>query len=346
MAGDYYTYRPRQPRYFTRRRRPPYLAYAILIILLILFFYFIYTRLGNSARLRLENYQKQVEVVIKGRSALSRRFKSLWKNLEKTNRPEVENQLNLLIKESSDLEKQLNEIKPPEELKSAHSFFEFSLKIETRGFKNFKPALFSGLKDVDPEVASLQILNCFRDFALSDALQSIYLKEIKKEFSSQKVNFTLSDTPLIPLALVDRTVILNRLSKIRSARPLQEIHGVAIISLAVKPRPLRKIYRRNLYILPATELIAATVEVVNQGNVDEAEVKVKASLKSERQANPRTYQVVLPLLKKGERKSITFENLLVDNEPGVVNLLTINVIPVPGERYAGNNLREFKFKLE
>lgn len=345
MAGDYYTYRPRQPRYFTRRR-PPYLAYAILLLLFILFFYFVYTRLGNTARGRFENYQKQVEVVIKGRASLSRRFNSLWKNLEKTNRPEVENQLNLLIRESLDLEKQLAEVQPPEELEFIHSFLKLSLEVETRGFKNFKPALFNGLKDVDLEVASLQLLNCFRNLALSDALQSIYLKEIKREFSSQKVNFKLSTTPLIPLILIDRTLILNRLSKIRSARPLREIHGVAIISLATKPRPLRKIYSRNLYILPATELIAATVEIVNQGNVDEAEVKVKASLKSERQANPRTYQVVLPLLKKGERKAITFENLLVDNEPGVVNLLSINVVPVPGERYAGNNLREFKFKLE
>ncbi len=346
MARDYYTYRPRQPRYFTRRRRPPYLAYAILILFLILFIYFISNRLENIAKTKLENYQKQIEVVIKGRSYLSRRFNSLWKNLEKTSRPEVETQLNLLIKESSALEKHCRKVKPPEELKFIHSFLQFSLKIGAQGFKNFKPALFNGLKDVDPEVASLQLLNCFRDFALSDTLLSIYLKETKKKFSSRKVSFYLSDAPLISVALVDRSLILNRLNKIRSARPLQEVHGVAIISLATKPRPLRKIYHRNLYILPATELIAVTVEIVNQGNVDETEVKVKASLKSERQANPRNYQIVLPILKKGERKAVTFENLLVDNEPEVVNLLTINVVPVPGEKYAGNNTREFKFKLE
>ncbi len=346
MAGDYYPYRPRQPRYFTRRRRPPYLLYTILIILLVSFFYFVFTRLGSTAKARLENYQKQVEKINKSRNSLSRRFNSLWRNLEKINRPVVETQLNLLIKESQALESQLKTVTPPEELKQVHSFLELSLKIESRGFKNFKPALFNGLKDVDPEVASLQILNSFRDLFLSDALNSFYLEEVKKLFSSREVNYSLTSTRLIPLEMVDRGLVLNRLKKIRRARPLQEIHGLAIISLASKPRPLRKIYSRNLYVLPATDLIAVTVEIVNQGNVDETEVKIKASLKSERQVNPRTYQIVLPLLKKGERKAVTFENLLVDNEPGVINLLTINLVPVPGEKYSGNNLREFKFKLE
>lgn len=346
MSGDYYTYRPRQPRYFTRRRRPPYLLYAIFIFFLVLIFYFLFARLGSSAKARLENYQKQVESVVKGRASLSRRFNSLWKNLEKTNRPEVENQLNLLIKESLALERQLKAFRTPEELKLTHSLLELSLKMGTRGFKNFKPALFNGLKDVDPEVATLQLLNSFRDLALSDALHSLYLEQIKRELSLREVHFFLSSSRLIPLEMVDRTLILNRLNKVRSARPLQEVHGTAIISLATKPRPIRKIHNRNLYVLPTTDLISVTVEIVNQGNVDEAEVKVKASLKSERQANPRTYQVVLPLLKRGERKAVTFENLLVDSEPGVVNLLTINLVPVPGEKFAGNNVREFKFKLE
>lgn len=332
-------------RYFRKKRRPYISIFILFFLILTLSFYFIFAFLRGRNRLYADYYGKTLKMIKKSNEE-GKEFTSLWKEASWLKREKIEEKLSQLIKESKSLLKEAQDITPPKEMEKAHLYFIFTLELRARGLENYKPALFNALKDVDLEVASGQVANALKDLALSDRAYLAFREEAEKVLKERGVDKKYPSFHFLEENSYEKEKLFPYLQMLREAQSLKATHGLSLVSISTNPKKKRYLPSRRLYILPATDIMSVTVEVENQGNVDEEDVKVKASLKSEIEPQEKVYEVTIPLIKKGEKRAVTFENLLPTNEPEVINLLTIEVSPVSGERYTENNRREFKFVLE
>jgi hypothetical protein len=332
-------------RYFRKKKRSYTVIFILIFLIAALVFYFIFTFLRARNRLYKDYYEKTLEIVKKS-SEEGKEFKSIWKEASRLKREKIEEKLENLIKESNSLVKKAEDITPPREMERAHLYFVFTMELRAKGLKNYKPALFNALKDVDLEVASGQVANALKDLSLSDRAYLAFREEAEKVLKEKGVSKKYPSFHFLEENSYEKENLLPYLEMLKEAQSLKAVHGLALVSISTKPRRKRYISSRRLYILPATDIMSVTVEVENQGNVDEEDVKVKASLKSETEPEEKVYEVTIPLIKKGEKRAVTFENLLPTNEPDIVNLLTVEISPVSGEKYTENNRREFKFVLE
>lgn len=112
--------------------------------------------------------------------------------------------------------------------------------------------------------------------------------------------------------------------------------GVALISFTTLPRPEKKL-SGTVYLYAVVDMMAVTVEVQNQGETTETSVPVTLTIRSSKAGEIGAITKSVENLKPGERKPVTFENVLPDTSPDVENTIRVVAGPVPGESYLLNN---------
>lgn len=332
-------------RYFRRRKRTNTWQYILLFLVIFFVLYLIGAYL-LSRNQPYENYYRKVKSLVARSNKQAANFKNLWEKTGEIKRTQLEKKLDQLAKEASQLEKQVNKLSPPKSLEKAHLYLQMTFELRRKGLKNYKPALLNALAHQDIEVASHQVSNALMNLTLSDRAYANFRSEANKLFRARKLKPTFPSSIFLPSVFYEKTDLLEYLKNLKGITSLKEVHGLAIISIATKPQKKSYDASKGLNILPHTDFLMVTIEVENQGNVDEKNVPIRATLTSETNPEVNEYKLELPLIKKGERKAVTFENILITNDRGVVYLLTVEAGPVPGEQYAGNNKLEFKFSLD
>ncbi len=120
--------------------------------------------------------------------------------------------------------------------------------------------------------------------------------------------------------------------------------GLALLSLTTIPKKQRYLPTRNAWLLPHTEVLTVTVEVMNQGEVEESAVTVTLALRSSAGASSSFTQTI-DRISAGAKRPVTFENVLPDTAPGSRNYLNVEVSMVEGEAFPENNVKELVFLL-
>lgn len=120
--------------------------------------------------------------------------------------------------------------------------------------------------------------------------------------------------------------------------------GLAIISFTTKPKPVSYDSATKTYFYKKTDVMSVTVEVQNQGEVKETSIVVRLTLRSSISGQKEEMTEEIKELKAGERKPVTFENILPDTSDGAENLIKVFVEPVPQEKYLFNNERTWRFR--
>ena len=91
--------------------------------------------------------------------------------------------------------------------------------------------------------------------------------------------------------------------------------------------------------------MSVTVNVENQGNRVETDVKVSISLYNESDLTPSQQEQVVPSIGSGETLQVNFQGLR-PTAGGVRNILEVKVDPVPQEAFVDNNEKLIYFVLE
>lgn len=118
--------------------------------------------------------------------------------------------------------------------------------------------------------------------------------------------------------------------------------GLGIVSYSTKPKFLGK-DEKGIFYLENTELLDVNIEVQNQGEIVEKEVKVTLQLESTALAEPILYEQLLEKIKPKERKPVSFSSIPLNQPKGTVYILKVNVNPVPYEKVKENNSLTLKF---
>lgn len=118
--------------------------------------------------------------------------------------------------------------------------------------------------------------------------------------------------------------------------------GFGIISFSLKPRYESKTPEGYL-ILPKTELVDITIEVQNQGEVEESDISIMLTLKTTGDTEPLTFSESIESLKPFEKKPVTFMSIPLNEPAGTLYTASLTVKPVEGEKVISNNILEISF---
>ncbi len=340
-----YSYVTRGKLRYIKTRRKSYFPQILIFLFLILLFISLFFYLERTRTTQLDKYFKVINQLILRSTQLGRDFNLMRKRVPELSQIEVKKHFLLLSERGEDIFRQGEKIKPPTTLRIAHAYLVISFKLRAQGLKKYQPALLDALTGKDLNLVRRQIDLALKNLSLSDLAYSYFLLETQKAIKNLKRKPPIVQSNFLIDENYEKETLFPYLKGLKGLREGKEIHGIAIVSLSTKPRKIGYSPEKKAYTLPRADILMATVEVINQGNVAEKKIKVVATLRTENQEEQKRKEII-PLLKPKEKKAVTFSNLLPSTSPGIVNRLTIKAEPVPQEKILTNNTKIFRFVME
>ena len=320
------------------------IGFFLFIIVFLLLLFYQYKRIEKQSQI---NYAGQVNDYIKISNELNNQFQVLKENAGTPSRDELNNELVDISKAAEQLAENFSKIKVPKKFLSDHPFLVITFDSRAEAYNDFNTALTSAFTDNDVTASIEKFGEVFKKLALSDRSFRTFKSLMDKSLAEKGIKEEIEPSKtIIDEEIYEKENLLGFIQGILGIERVGELHGISIISIATKPKRERYIEESNLYVLPKADILMVTIEIVNQGNVEERNIDIKAILKPATSSKSQKYLQKIISLKPGDRKAVTFNNLLPDSDRGVINLLTLTAGPVPKEQNLYNNTLEYKFKME
>jgi hypothetical protein len=258
---------------------------------------------------------------------------------------DVENALNSFRIQSAQLVDRAKGLDRPGDLDSAQSQLVETLTFRAEGIAQIADALPSALTDGDQaEGASKRIADAMQLFLTSD---QIYVKRVlpalDEVLQAEGLSQTLTEsTFLTDLSWLDPAEVADRLGGIAAGggsgdeEAAPGTHGNALGTVTLSGQTLTPGATTSV---PATGDLVFEVQVIDQGENTETDVKVTATVGSG--ADETTVEGVIDTIAAGESQTVTIP---LDETPptGQSVPIAIEVELVPGEdESVGNNVGEF-----
>lgn len=225
-------------------------------------------------------------------------------------------------------------LEPPSDLRVANGFLVGALGLRAEALGRFEPAVRNVLSDRDAQVVASQLRLVMADLVSADRLHALYLDRWPDDREPPPAARWVDPAQA---STEGATALVARL---RDQPALEAIYNLKVAKLTVTPKPTGK--QGDLDVLPAGATLSVQVQVENTGNQRIPAATVDAVLTSETDPSARTAEGRVPALGPGESASVTLSGLRATSG-GPVNLLSVTVGLVGGERNALDNKVEYKF---
>ncbi len=340
--------------YSRRRRSFLNLNPRIVIVILVVIFLFLcligrgtFSRIGcqPDRSTDLRNYANDAKKVVESSNKTGKSFNQIRSSIKDMSRKDLEKQLTSLMAESKKTLDEAQEITVPDEMKNAQTYLIVALDLRASALQSFKPAMFNALSDQDLEVSGKQVSASLKDVSLSDRAYVLFQTKVAKILQDTKItDIQLPASVYLPQGNeYELAAVLEFLRSIKEAGNLSQLHGVAISEMTIEPGA--KSENDGVSVLPASDTISVNLTIENQGNQTEINIPVEVTLKSETQPNAQKKSKSIASIAPGQKKSIKITDLK-PTSGDIINMLTVRVGPVPGEKLIDNNVVEYKFTVE
>ncbi|MFW6113685.1 MAG: CARDB domain-containing protein [Actinomycetota bacterium] len=253
----------------------------------------------------------------------------------------LDEQLKDIEQQCGDLLDQAQELEAPEEMELAHSALLICLEQRYRAMKNYRPDLINALSAVDLEVYAQSLSEDMQELVYSDGNYRFFKRSVTETVKEDDVpEVELPDSIWVPDW---EEVTQESAESFLSSLKRTELHGLAVGTVTLNPEG--RIDDQNVHHLPSTNEVSVTVNVQNQGNRTETEVRVTTNLYTEADLTPSQQEQVIPAIEPGETLQVNFQGLK-PAPGGVRNILEVKADPVPQETFVENNEKLIYFKLE
>jgi hypothetical protein len=262
---------------------------------------------------------------------------------------DLTNNANGVKVQSEQLVDRANGTSHPGEMDTAHRYLVDVLEFRRDGIAAIAHDLNNALGDTGRQQATTQIAADMQNFLTSDVIYSQrftpeYEKQLKKEnllgeIQVPKSQFLPDINWLLP------TVVADRISRIRggggtssSSTPATPgLHGTALGTVTVKPGG-QTLSATQAVEIPSASNPSLDVQVTNGGDSDEANVKVRVTISGA--GKPIVTEQTLPTFPKGSTQTV---NVPLTQLPptGQPVSITVQVLPVPGEKKLDNNKAKY-----
>lgn len=234
----------------------------------------------------------------------------------------------------------------PDELAPSQRYLAETLEFRRDGIAAVAQELPTALGDVNQDAAAARIAGAMQDFLASDviynqrAIPSISLA-VKKEGLLGQVPIQQSRF-LLDLGWLSPTTVADRISRIRGGTgttgPIAPgTHGTGLGTVVVKPggQTLASGSATQIKVSPN---LTFDVQVIDQGQNDEKGLRVRLSITGAGKPIVRTQ--TLASIKAGQNATVSIP-LAATPPTGLPATITVEVLPVPGEKNLTNNKGTF-----
>jgi hypothetical protein len=319
------------------------IAIGVGVLLLILLVWGIHSCQVSRRHSAFRNYDRDVSALLQESGQQSGELFNLLKNPSgnSANPVDVTNNANGVRVQAEQLVDRARGTSHPGELNDAQRYLIQTLEFRRDGIANIATQLRTALGDQGRQAAMNNIAAQMRNFDASDVIFSQrFVPEFQKQFRSQG----LSDVQppksafLPDIAWLDPTTVADRISRIRgggsaSGPVAPGLHGTSLDSVVVKPGG-QTLSTSSAVAIPASANTSFDVQVTNGGDNDETNVTVRITITGA--GKPIVTEQKIATLPKGTPQTV---NVALSQTPptGQPVKITVQVLPVPGEKNLTNN---------
>jgi len=341
--------RPRGPR-----RRPPSQSplARVLIILVAVVVLVLITSLGIKSCLdkrkvsEYQDYFSQVEQVVAESDAVGKQLSDMLQKPDESVRQQLEAKLQEFQATQEQVTGKAAAIKAPDALKKENEWFVATMQMRTRGLTGLRPALLNAIEAKDNQAAASQVSYELMILFSSDVTYQVFFSEpAQRALENDGVTeVKVPQTKFIEPALASQQTMVTVLERLKGgAAQVTGLHGVALVSVKAKPSGMT-LEQGAENELKASDSLVFEVEVENQGEATETNVKVLISLTAPGSPDPRTAEAFVAEVAPGQIASVEVTGLAAEagGEPA---LLKVEAGPVPGEANSQNNIAEYSIRF-
>jgi hypothetical protein len=179
---------------------------------------------------------------------------------------------------------------------------------------------------------------------VSDTMLESFRTTLQDKLTAAKIGFEkVADSVYMPKT--DQAVeagVAEYINGISGVDTGTALHGVALVGLSTSPARVDKT-SSGIAILPYSKTFTVKVTVQNQGNQEEDDVPVVATLNVDPDGTQQKKTQKITMLKAGETTTMVFEDLIPATGTAKENLLKVMAGPVPYEKKLDNNSMEVDF---
>jgi hypothetical protein len=235
----------------------------------------------------------------------------------------------------------------PDELAKGQRYLVDTLEFRRDGITAVARELPTALGDANTDAAAARIAAAMQEFLASDAIYNQRaLPDLKgataKEGLTDQVSFQQSRF-LLDLSWLSPTTVGDRMGRIRSGTGggggtiAPGLHGTGLSTVTVKPggETLTPGAAAQLKVSPNTTF---DVQVMNQGQNDEKQVRVRLTLSGA--GKPIVVTQTIPSIAAGQTGTASIP-LAATPPTGLPVTIKVEALPVPGEKNTTNNRAQF-----
>jgi hypothetical protein len=290
----------------------------------------------------IEDYVRGANELAKASQAESRQlFDVLSAPSESDQTINRQNQANALRVDSATLSDRARDLNPPDELADAHDYFVEALDLRRDGLAEVADQLRGALADEERRNSTGRIADMMQVFLASDVLLAVrFLPSAEEAIKKAGVNARVAKGSLQFVESIDWVnpdFVADQIASIRggggSAAPGVHGNGLASVSLGgVTLTP------GTPATIPLSPDLAFDIQVVNQGESTETDVKVEVTVGQGSDAIKG--EDTIAEIAAGEQKPVSIP--LTEKPPTGQNVpIKVRVKPVPGESVTDNNEAEY-----
>jgi hypothetical protein len=327
------------------------IALAVGVLLLVLLVWGIHSCQVSRKHSAFRNYDRDVSALLQESDQQSGELFNLLSNPSgnAANPVDVTNNANGVRVQAEQLVDRANGTSHPGELGAAQRYLIETLEFRRDGIANIATQLRTALGDQGRQAAVAAIAGQMRNFDASDVVFSQrFVPEFEKQFKSQGLldEVQVPKSAFLPdIAWLDPTTVADRISRIRnggngtSSGPVAPgLHGTSLGSVVVKPGG-QTLSTTQATAIPASANTSFDVQVTNGGDNNESNVTVRITITGSG-LKPIVTEQKIATLAKGTPQTV---NVALSQTPpaGQPVKITVQVLPVPGEKNLANNKGTF-----
>lgn len=317
---------------------------GILVLVLIIF---VIKGCRDSAREQaFKDFLREVDSLISQSNQESQSLFGLLARPGTQSPVQLATQVNGYRGEAAQLVDRAKSISRPDELSSAQRYLVETLEFRRDGIAVVAQQLPSALGDVNQSQAATTIAAGMQDFLASDVIYNQRavpnLREpTRREGLLDQVTIPTSRF-LLDLGWLSATTVADRMTRIRSGTGSSGtiapgLHGTGLGTVTVKPGG-QTLQPGSAVQLKAVANLSFDVQVMNQGQNDERNVRAKLSITGA--GKPIVVTQTIDAIPAGQTATASIP-LAATPPTGLPVTITITILPVPGEKNLTNNTGKF-----
>lgn len=338
------------PRRRTDRRRTRIQRIVILaaIIFVVVFALAWWARAcqQNRKEATYREYFESVATAIDDSTALGKQLNQLVNNPTKYSRKQLVDKLGELSAKQDEIAVRADRLEAPEPLAAERAEFAQGMRVRADGFALLETAMLGILSDKEVKLADLTSLQGY--FSGPDAyyMNQVYV-QARNVMNEEGVTDVVvpTSTWYLTSRTFDGARLEEMLGSVGSSTKLTGIHGVALAGVSAQPGNVA-LAQNGTTDLTATADLGFEVQVQNQGDGTEENVKVTAQLKLPG-GEVLTKTGSIATIASGQTQKVTIQGFAIPAQAlSKVSTLKVTAGPVPGERVKANNTGQFKILLQ